>query len=105
MDKTRFVRALENVRFAFFVRPRRFGKTLWLTMLDAYYNRNVADEFETVFAGTDAKRDVYTRTWRSITCSYLGDDSLRKPACTFATWALVYHGWQLAHAEAVEGDE
>ena len=53
VDKTRFVRALERVRFAFFVRPRRFGKTLWLTMLDAYYNRNVADEFEAVFAGTD----------------------------------------------------
>ena len=53
VDKTRFVRTLEKVRFAFFVRPRRFGKTLWLTMLDAYYNRNVADEFEAVFAGTD----------------------------------------------------
>ena len=53
VDKTRFVRTLEKVRFAFFVRPRRFGKTLWLTMLDAYYNRNVADDFEAVFAGTD----------------------------------------------------
>ena len=53
VDKTRFVRELENVRFAFFVRPRRFGKTLWLTMLDAYYSRTAADEFEAVFAGTD----------------------------------------------------
>ena len=53
VDKTRFVRELEKVRFAFFIRPRRFGKTLWLTMLDAYYNRNVADRFEAVFAGTD----------------------------------------------------
>ena len=53
VDKTRFVRELEKVRFAFFVRPRRFGKTLWLTMLDAYYNRNVAGKFEAVFAGTD----------------------------------------------------
>ena len=53
VDKTRFVRELEKVRFAFFVRPRRFGKTLWLTMLDAYYNRIVADKFEAVFAGTD----------------------------------------------------
>ena len=35
IDKTRFVRELEKVRFALFVRPRRFGKTLWLTMLDA----------------------------------------------------------------------
>ena len=57
VDKTRFVRELEKVRFAFFIRPRRFGKTLWLTMLDAYYNRNAADEFETVFAGTDIGAD------------------------------------------------
>ena len=53
VDKTRFVRDLEKVRFAFFVRPRRFGKTLWLTMLNAYYNRTVAGEFEIVFAGTN----------------------------------------------------
>ena len=53
VDKTRFVRELEKVRFAFFVRPRRFGKTLWLTMLDAYYDRAAADEFDMVFAGTD----------------------------------------------------
>ena len=32
--RTRFIRALENERFVFFIRPRRFGKTLWLTMLD-----------------------------------------------------------------------
>ena len=57
VDKTRFVRELEKVRFAFFVRPRRFGKTLWLTMLDAYYNRAAADEFEAVFAGTDIGAD------------------------------------------------
>ena len=57
VDKTRFVRELEKVRFAFFTRPRRFGKTLWLTMLDAYYNRNAADEFEAVFAGTDIGTD------------------------------------------------
>ena len=53
VDKTRFIRTLEQERFVFFIRPRRFGKTLWLTMLDAYYDRTVADEFDAVFAGTD----------------------------------------------------
>ena len=53
VDKTRFIRPLEHERFAFFVRPRRFGKSLWLTMLDAYYNRAAAGAFETAFAGTD----------------------------------------------------
>ncbi len=39
VDKTRFIRDLERERFVFFIRPRRFGKTLWLTMLNAYYDR------------------------------------------------------------------
>ncbi len=56
VDKTRFIRTLEQKRFVFFIRPRRFGKTLWLTMLDAYYDRVVADEFDAVFAGTDVGR-------------------------------------------------
>ena len=57
VDKTRFIRTLERERFVFFIRPRRFGKTLWLTMLNAYYNRTLADEFEAVFAGTDIGRE------------------------------------------------
>ncbi len=56
VDKTRFIRTLEQERFVFFIRPRRFGKTLWLTMLDAYYDRTVAGRFEAVFAGTDVGR-------------------------------------------------
>lgn len=53
VDKTAFIRQLEADRYVFFVRPRRFGKTLWLTMLDAYYDRAQADDFDRVFAGTD----------------------------------------------------
>ena len=53
VDKTAFVRQLEADQYVFFLRPRRFGKTLWLTMLDAYYDRAQADDFERVFAGTE----------------------------------------------------
>ena len=56
VDKTRFIRALEQERYAFFIRPRRFGKTLWLTMLNAYYNRSQAKDYDAVFAGTDIGR-------------------------------------------------
>ena len=35
VDETRFIRTLENERFVFFIRPRRFGKTLWPAMLGA----------------------------------------------------------------------
>ena len=52
VDKTRFIRLLENERFAFLIRPRRFGKSCWLSLLENYYDRHWADEFEQVFGGT-----------------------------------------------------
>ena len=57
VDKTRFIRTLEQERFVFFIRPRRFGKTLWLTMLNAYYDRAQAKDFDAVFTGTDIGRE------------------------------------------------
>ena len=56
VDKTRFVRALEHERYAFLIRPRRFGKTCWVSLLENYYDRNRADAFEAVFEGTDIGR-------------------------------------------------
>ena len=52
IDKTRFLHALEQVRFAFFIRPRRFGKSCWLSLLESYYARTEAADFDAVFAGT-----------------------------------------------------
>ena len=56
VDKTRFVHALEEERYAFFIRPRRFGKSCWVSLLDNYYDRTRADAFEAVFGGTDLGR-------------------------------------------------
>ena len=56
VDKTRFLRRLEQERFVFFVRPRRFGKTCWLSMLESYYDRNQADDFDDLFGGLDIGR-------------------------------------------------
>ena len=53
VDKTRFIRALEEQRYAFLIRPRRFGKSLWLSVLHSYYDRTMADDFERLFGGTD----------------------------------------------------
>ena len=52
VDKTRFLHALERVRFAFLIRPRRFGKSCWLSLLESYYDRTEAADFDAVFAGT-----------------------------------------------------
>ena len=56
VDKTRFVHALEEERYVFLIRPRRFGKSCWVSLLDNYYDRKRADEFEAVFSGTHLGR-------------------------------------------------
>ena len=39
IDKTMYIEKLEDKdRYVFFIRPRRFGKSLFLTMLEAYYD-------------------------------------------------------------------
>ncbi len=53
VDKTRFLRRLEDERYAFLIRPRRFGKSLWVSVLENYYDRTRADEWRAIFDGTD----------------------------------------------------
>ena len=57
VDKTRFVRELESKRYAFFLRPRRFGKTCWVSVLEHYYDRTLAGDFEALFKDTDIGRN------------------------------------------------
>ena len=56
VDKTPFLRPLEEERYAFLIRPRRFGKSCWVSLLENYYDRTRADAFEAVFGGTDIGR-------------------------------------------------
>ena len=52
VDKSEYLAKLEaRDRFVFFVRPRRFGKSLFLDMLRLYYDRNEKENFETLFGG------------------------------------------------------
>ena len=57
VDKTRFLHELEQQRFVFFIRPRRFGKTCWLSLLESYYDRAEAGDFGAVFADTHVGAD------------------------------------------------
>ncbi len=57
VDKTRFIRELDRHRHAFFIRPRRFGKSLWVSVLQYYYDRTHADSFDELFGGTDIGAD------------------------------------------------
>ena len=50
VDKTRFIEKIENSnRYFFFFRPRRFGKSLTMSMLRHYYDINTADKFERLY--------------------------------------------------------
>ena len=50
VDKTRFIGEIEkSPRFLFLIRPRRFGKSLWLSMLELYYDMAMKDKFEELF--------------------------------------------------------
>ena len=50
VDKTRFIPLIEaSNRYFFFIRPRRFGKTLLLSMLRQYYDVRKADSFDRLF--------------------------------------------------------
>ena len=50
VDKTRYIEQLEQTaRFLFLIRPRRFGKSLFLNMLNCYYDVKYADRFNELF--------------------------------------------------------
>ena len=70
VDKTRFVRRLEQERYAFLIRPRRFGKSLWVTLLECYYDRFWADDFDATFGGTDIGRDPTEERSRYVTLRF-----------------------------------
>jgi len=54
VDKTKFIEKLEelNERYILFLRPRRFGKSLFLAVLEAYYDKHYKKDFKTLFGDT-----------------------------------------------------
>ena len=52
VDKTPFIEDIEDSnKYFFYIRPRRFGKSLTLSMLEHYYDINKKDKFESLFGG------------------------------------------------------
>ncbi len=53
VDKTPFLPAVEKAgNYLFFIRPRRFGKSLFLAVMEAYYDVFYKDQFEEFFKDT-----------------------------------------------------
>ena len=103
VDKTSFIPLIEQSdRFFFFIRPRRFGKSLTLNMLQHYYDIRTKDKFDALFGdlyiGKHPTKDrnsylviklnfsesveIYTATakvWTNIAKSYLTISAMFMP--------------------------
>lgn len=73
VDKTSFIPKMEAAnRFFFFIRPRRFGKTLHMAMLRYYYDIATKDKFDQLFKGLyiydhpTPERNSYLVLWISF---------------------------------------
>ncbi|MBQ9586370.1 MAG: ATP-binding protein [Bacteroidaceae bacterium] len=52
VDKTMYLPRMETAgNFLFLIRPRRFGKSLFMSMMQYYYDVNRKDDFERLFGG------------------------------------------------------
>ena len=84
VDKTAYVRTVEQAgSFLFFVRPRRFGKSLFLDMLRCYYDVNEKKNFKKYFGDLDiGRRPTANRNrYQVLTLDFskagaVGDESL-----------------------------
>jgi hypothetical protein len=53
VDKTPYLKTLKKAgRYLFFIRPRRFGKSLFISLMQAYFDISYKDRFEELFKGT-----------------------------------------------------
>ena len=53
VDKTMYLKSIEEVGdYLFFIRPRRFGKSLFLSVMETYYDILKEDRFDLFYKGT-----------------------------------------------------
>ena len=54
VDKTQYIEKLEELPETniMFLRPRKFGKTLFTSVIENYYDKNKADKFENLYGNT-----------------------------------------------------
>ena len=54
VDKTKYIEKLENLpeKRIMFLRPRKFGKTLFTSVIENYYDKNKADKFNKLYGNT-----------------------------------------------------
>ena len=82
VDKTSYIELLDRYApYHFFIRPRRFGKSLFISMLDNYYDINKEDKFEELFGDL-----------------YIGKNSTEEKN-SFLVWKISFAGIDAGHGE------
>ena len=72
VDRTELIRKVERIgKVLLFLRPRRFGKSLWLSILENYYDVAKADEFEQLFGSLAICSDAVGSMLMVLICSLL----------------------------------
>ena len=93
VDKTMYIEKLEqnpDRRKAIYLRPRRFGKSLFTSMLTNYYSVDTANKFETLFKGlyiydnpTPNKNNYYVLNFNFSGMTIVGDNIVEKGKSEF----------------------
>ena len=82
VDKTHYIEILDNYApYQFFIRPRRFGKSLFISMLENYYDINKKDKFKDLF------KDLY-----------IGENPTKNKN-KFLVWKISFAGIEVGHGE------
>ncbi|PXF56748.1 MAG: hypothetical protein C4B58_12395 [Deltaproteobacteria bacterium] len=71
-DRTGRIPILEKNYFQLFIRPRRFGKSLLLSMLENYYDVAKKDEFDALFGHLeigDHDHPAGQAAWKGVRCA------------------------------------
>ena len=82
VDKTSYIELLDQYApYNFFIRPRRFGKSLFISMLENYYDINKKDKFEALFGDL-----------------YIGKNPTEERN-KFLVWKISFAGVDVGHGE------
>ncbi|EJO5346281.1 ATP-binding protein [Clostridium botulinum] len=82
VDKTSYIEILDRYApYQFFIRPRRFGKSLFISMLENYYDINKKDKFEELFGSL-----------------YIGKNPTKNKN-KFLVWKISFAGVDAGHGE------
>ena len=101
-DRTDRIRALEQTgKQLLFLRPRRFGKTAWLTTLENYYDLARADEFDELFGALAIGAEPTARRNRYVVLRW--DFSMVDASGSFAEIRQALHDHLNSRTRGVAG--